>query len=86
MVVALKDHENKNGNMYEHPLSWKRRLRLQILVDIAQEELSSGKKFEDFFQKLDHEMQVRWRLVPSTRRQYLDSIKKVLENQLVLTS
>jgi len=82
--VILKDHENKNDNMYEYSQSWRRRLRLQFLVDIARIELKSGKKFDEFSQKLDKEMQIRWRLVPSTRKQYLNTVRKVISNQFVL--
>ena len=70
--------------MYEHPQAWRRKLRLQALVDIARRELESGKEFDEFSHKLDQEMQIRWRLVSSTRKQYLDTVKKVLENQFVL--
>lgn len=80
----LKDHENKNECMYEYSQSWRRRLRLQYLVDIASIELKSGKEFDEFSQKLDLEMQIRWRLAPSTRKQYLDTVRKVISNQFVL--
>ena len=71
--------------MYEYSQSWRKRLRLQTLVDIAREELKSGKEFDEFSEKLDHEMQKRWRLVSGTRKQYLVNVKKILENQFVLT-
>ena len=70
--------------MYENSHSWRRRLRLKTLVDIARQELEAGKEFNEFSQKLEQEMQSRWKLVPTTRRQYLDTIKKVLDNQFVL--
>jgi len=82
--VILKDHENKNDNMYEYSQSWRRRLRLQFLVEIARIELKSGKEFDEFSQKLDQEMQIRWKLVPSTRKQYLNTVRKVISNQFVL--
>ena len=82
--MILKDHENKNDNMYEYSQSWRRRLRLQFLVDIARIELKSGKEFDEFSQKLDQEMQIRWKLVPSTRKQYLNTVRKVISNQFVL--
>ena len=82
--MILKDHENKNDNMYEYSQSWRRRLRLQFLVEIARIELKSGKEFDEFSQKLDQEMQIRWRLVPSTRKQYLNTVRKVISNQFVL--
>ena len=70
--------------MYEHPLSWKKRLRLKVLVDIAKIELDSGKEFDEFSQRLEKEMQIRWKLVPSTRKQYVNTIRKILENKLAL--
>ena len=70
--------------MYEYCQSWRKRLRLQTLVEIARKEQKSGFEFDIISLKLDHEMQVRWRLVPSTRKQYLETIKKILENQFVL--
>lgn len=82
--MRLKDHESKNENMYEYSQAWRRRLRLQTLVDIARKELDSGKEFDQITGKLEQEMQIRWRLVPGTRKQYLDTVKRVLNNQLVL--
>ena len=70
--------------MYEYSQSWRRRLRLQALVDIAKKELDSGKEFDEFSHKLDEQMQSRWRLVRSTRKQYLDVVKKILEHKFVL--
>ena len=70
--------------MYENSHSWRRKLRVQSLVEIARKELDSGKEFTEILDKLEQEMQIRWKLVPGTRKQYLDTIKKVLENQLVL--
>ena len=70
--------------MYEHPSVWRRKIRLQILVDIAKEELESGKEFDEFSEKLEQEMRSRWKLVYTTRKQYLDIIKKILDNQFVL--
>ncbi|MGB0856090.1 MAG: hypothetical protein ACPGQP_03615 [Nitrosopumilus sp.] len=59
-------------------------MRLQTLVEIARKEQKSGSEFDKISLKLDNEMQIRWRLVPSTRKQYLETIKKILENQFVL--
>ena len=83
--MTLKDHLRKNDAMYENSHSWRRKLRVQVLVDIAKKELDSGKEFEQIVGKLEQEMQVRWRLVSGTRKQYLDTIRKVLDNQFVLT-
>ena len=72
--------------MYEHPAQWKKKIRLQILADIANNELRSGKEFDEFKEILEQEMQQRWNLVASTRRQYLETVKKVLTNEFVLTT
>ena len=71
--------------MYENSHSWRKRLRLQLLVELARKELASGRNLDDLFLVLEHEMQVRWRLAATTRRQYLIIINKVLSNQFVLT-
>ena len=70
--------------MYENSKSWRRKLRIKFLVDIARKELDSGKGFEQITDKLEQEMLNKWRLVPGTRKQYLDTVKRVLDNQLVL--
>lgn len=70
--------------MYENSHSWRRRLRIQTLVAIATNEMESGKDFDDFSPKLEQEMQIRWKLVASTRKQYLHTVKKVLTNRSVL--
>ena len=82
--MTLKDHKDKNNNVYENSHSWRRKLRLQTLVDIARKEIESGKEFDDFSHMLEHEMHIRWKLVPSTRKQYLNTLKKILVNQFVL--
>ena len=68
----------------DHPAVWRRNLRIQSLVKIARKELESGKEFDEFSDILEQEMKIKWKLVPSTRKQYLVIVKKVLENQLVL--
>ena len=72
--------------MHEYSQSWRKRLRLQALVEIARDEISSGLEYDEISIKLDKEMQTRWGLVPSTRKRYLETIKKVLDNQLVLAN
>ena len=71
--------------MYENSHSWRKRLRLQRLVALARKEIASGRKLDDISLVLEQEMQVRWRLAATTRRQYLIIISKVLSNQFVLT-
>ena len=71
--------------MSEYSQSWRRRLRLQLLVDIAKKDLNSGNDFNDVFLKLDKEMQDKWKMVPSTRKNYLEMIRRVLDNKFVVT-
>ncbi len=52
--------------------------------DITEKELESGMEINQIYEILDEEMQTRWKLVSYTRKQYLDSIKKILANQYVL--
>ena len=83
--MILKIHELFDVLMSEYSQSWRRRLRLQLLVDIAKKDLNSGNNFNDVFLKLDKEMQDRWKMVPSTRKNYLEMIRKVLDNKFVVT-
>ncbi len=71
--------------MYENSHSWRRKMRIQTLVDIAKKEIESGSEFDEFSLKLEKEMQIRWKLVRGTRKQYLETVKKVLSNQFVLS-
>ena len=70
--------------MAEHVQTWRKKLRLQELMGIAKEELKSGKEITLVYEILEEEMQSRWRFVDSTKKQYLDDIKKILANQYVL--
>jgi len=70
--------------MAEHVKTWRKKLRLQVLVGIAKKELESGKEITLVYEILEEEMQSRWRFVDSTKQQYLDVIKKILANQYVL--
>ncbi|MCH6585564.1 MAG: hypothetical protein IH792_00845 [Thaumarchaeota archaeon] len=70
--------------MAEHVQTWRKKLRLQELVGIAKKELESGKEITLVYEILEEEMQSRWRFVDSTKKQYLDAIKKILANQYVL--
>ncbi|MGY5146650.1 MAG: hypothetical protein ACW9W4_01435 [Candidatus Nitrosopumilus sp. bin_7KS] len=65
--------------------TWRKKLRLQELMVIAKREINSGEEIDLVFEILEDEMQTRWRFVSSTRRQYLDDIKRILANQYVLT-
>ncbi len=70
--------------MAEHVQTWRKKLRLQELVCIAKEQLESGKEITLVYEILEEVMQSRWRFVDSTKKQYLDAIKKILANQYVL--
>ena len=70
--------------MYDTHATWRRKLRVQSLVEIVRKEVESGKKFDEFSDMLEQEMKIKWKLVPSTRKQYLETVKKVLDNQIVL--
>ncbi len=69
--------------MTEYAQTWRKKLRLKILVDIAKHEVESGKEINEVYKSLDKEMQYRWKLVNSTRKQYLDDVHKILTNQYV---
>ena len=70
--------------MAEHVQTWRKKLRLQELVDTARQELESGKEIALVYEILDEQMQERWNLVSSTRKQYLENINKILTNQYIL--
>ena len=70
--------------MADHVLTWRKKLRLVVLVGIAKQELESGKEITKVYEILEEEMQKRWRFVGSTKKQYLDDVKKILTNQYVL--
>ena len=70
--------------MVEHVHAWRKKLRLQELLVITKQELESGKELGVINEILDMQMQKRWNLVSTTRKQYLDDIKKILANQYIL--
>lgn len=70
--------------MPEYAQTWRKKLRLKMLVDIANEELESGIEIQQVYEKLDKEMYFRWKLADCTRRQYLDDINKILNHQYIL--
>jgi len=70
--------------MVDHIHTWRKKLRLQELMDITKQELESGKEITVINEILDIQMQKRWNLVSTTRKQYLNDIKKILANQYVL--
>ena len=64
--------------------TWRKKIRLQELVDIAKNELELGTEINKIYEILDKEMSFRWKLVNSTRKLYLEDVKKILANQFVL--
>ena len=64
--------------------TWTKKLRLQELVGIAKNELESGTEISKIYEILDKAMSFRWKLVNSTRKLYLEDVKKILANQFVL--
>jgi len=64
--------------------TWRKKLRLQELVDIAKNELESDTEISKIYEILDKAMSFRWKLVNSTRKLYLEDVKKILANQFVL--
>ena len=65
--------------------TWRKKLRLQELIVIARSELKSGKTISQVNQILTEQMQIRWRFVGSTQKQYLIDIDRILNNQYVLS-
>jgi len=64
--------------MADYVQTWRKKLRLAVLVGIAKQQLESGKNITKVYEILDEEMQERWRFVSSTKKQYLDDVKKIL--------
>ena len=64
--------------------TWRKKLRLQELVNIAKNELESGTEISKIYEILEKSMSFRWKLVNSTRKLYLEDIKKILVNPFVL--
>ncbi len=71
--------------MSEYVQTWRKKIRIKILSDIAQRELRSGQETGQIYEKLDKEMKIRWNLVLCTRKQYLEEINKSL-NQSILAN
>lgn len=65
--------------------TWRKKLRLQELMVVAKREIDACEEIDLVYEILEDEMQTRWKFVSSTRRQYIDDIKRILANQYVLT-
>lgn len=68
--------------MSEYVQTWRKKIRLKILSDIAKRELRSGHETYQINEKLDNEMKNRWNLVLCTRKQYLEEINKSLNQSI----
>ncbi len=62
----------------------KRKTCLQELLVIAEKELDAKEEIDLVYQVSEEAMELRWGFVGSTRRQYIDDIKRILANQYVL--
>lgn len=69
--------------MSEYVQTWRKKIRIKILLGIAKHELNSGNDIVQVYEKLDDEMRQRWRLVLCTRKQYLEEINKILNQTVV---
>jgi len=49
--------------MADYVQTWRKKLRLAVLVDVAKQELESGKDITKVYEILEEEMQERWRFV-----------------------
>ncbi len=74
--------------MTEYPQAWRKKLRIKLLVEIAQHELKGEnydeKKIEGIREKLDSEMKTRWNLIRITRKDYFKRVEKILRKEYVL--
>ena len=74
----------QENSMVDCAHTWRKKLRLQELMIIAKREINAGEEIDIVYEILEDEMESRWRFVSSTRRQYIDDIKRILANQYVL--
>jgi len=68
--------------MADHVQTWRKKLRLVVLVGIAKQELESNKEITKVYEILEDEMQERWGFVADTKKRYLDDVKKILETNM----
>ncbi|WP_316505822.1 hypothetical protein [Nitrosopumilus sp.] len=74
--------------MAEYSSSWRKKLRIKLLVEIAQQEMK-GESYDEnnikkIREKLDSEMKTRWNLIKNTRNDYLERVEKILRKEYVL--
>ena len=86
--MTFKDQKTQKSHMTEYPQTWRKKLRIKLLVEIAQHELKGEnydeKKIEGIREKLDSEMKTRWNLIRITRKDYFKRVEKILRNEYVL--
>ena len=63
--------------------TWRRKLRIEELANIALEKLESETEITHVYDILEEIMISKWKSIPSTRKQYLVSVTKVLTNNNV---
>ena len=77
------EHHSNQVPMSEYVQTWRKKIRVKILLCIAKHELNSGNDIVQVYEKLDEEMRQRWKLVSCTRKQYLEEINKILNQSVV---
>jgi len=73
--------------MAEYAQTWRKKLRIKQLVDIAKDELGENYNDNDIKniqEKLDSEMKTRWKLIRNTRKEYFEIVQKILRKEYVL--
>jgi hypothetical protein len=82
--VILLDHKFSKKPVAEYAQTWRRELRIHELVTIAKKEIELGTEINKIYQILDDTIYSKWRSIPTTRRAYIESVKKNLINQYVI--
>ena len=87
--MTFKDQKiSKSHSMAEYSSSWRKKLRIKLLIEIAQNELKDASYDENNMkkirEKLDSEMKTRWKLIKNTRKDYLKIVEKILRKEYVL--
>lgn len=70
--------------MADYAQTWRRELRIHELVEIAKKEIELGTEINKIYEILDDVIYVKWRSIPTTRRAYIESVKKDLVNQYMI--
>ncbi|HUU49150.1 MAG TPA: hypothetical protein VMW55_10280 [Nitrosopumilaceae archaeon] len=70
--------------MADYAQTWRRELRIHELVEIAKKEIEIGTEINKIYEILDDVIYTKWRSIPTTRRAYIESVKKNLINQYMI--